>query len=258
MGEEPRKSAAKKVISYDVSGYEEFRARAGDASLSLNQKAGFPDEHRVDRSSDIFRDIAAKVPALLDNGRKLLDIGAGCGELAHHLIQETERRGQFLSLVDSPEVLAHLPDRPHLTKVAGQFPLCLNNVTKPFGPFDGILAYSVAQYVFKEGNLFAFVDAAIELLSPNGALLLGDIPNSSMRSRFLTSPSGADYHLRYHADLPRPVATFNSPHPGLIDDAVVLGLVARARGSGLQAFIVPQSVDLPMANRREDVLIRRP
>jgi hypothetical protein len=51
---------------------------------------------------------------------------------------------------------------------------------------------------------------------------------------------------------------FNTQNPGQIDDGVVLGLLMRMRQAGFQAFIVPQAAALPMANRREDMLIIRP
>lgn len=44
----------------------------------------------------------------------------------------------------------------------------------------------------------------------------------------------------------------------MIDDAVVLSLVSRSRAAGFNAFVVPQAANLPMANRREDILILRP
>jgi hypothetical protein len=116
----------------------------------------------------------------------------------------------------------------------------------------------VAQYVFSEGNLFHFVDVAIDLLNEGGALLLGDLPNASMRKRFIVSPSGARYHEAHYPEQPQPVISFNEPQPQQLDDAVVLALVARSRASGLQAFVLPQSPNLPMANRREDILIRKP
>ncbi len=51
---------------------------------------------------------------------------------------------------------------------------------------------------------------------------------------------------------------FNVPEPGKLDDAVVLGILARCRAAGFDAYVVPQAPDLPMANRREDILIHRP
>jgi hypothetical protein len=49
----------------------------------------------------------------------------------------------------------------------------------------------------------------------------------------------------------------NAFERGKIDDAVVLALVARARAQGFDAYIIPQPDDLPLANRREDILMRR-
>jgi hypothetical protein len=45
---------------------------------------------------------------------------------------------------------------------------------------------------------------------------------------------------------------------GKIDDAVLLGLVARYRAAGCHAYLLPQAAELPMANRREDMLIVSP
>jgi hypothetical protein len=38
----------------------------------------------------------------------------------------------------------------------------------------------------------------------------------------------------------------------------VLALLARARAQGFHAWVLPQDAALPMGNRREDVLIRKP
>ena len=46
--------------------------------------------------------------------------------------------------------------------------------------------------------------------------------------------------------------------PDQIDDGIVLALLARARAHGFHAWVLPQAAALPMASRREDVLIRRP
>ena len=43
-----------------------------------------------------------------------------------------------------------------------------------------------------------------------------------------------------------------------IDDAVVFALLQRSRLAGFDAYVVPQDSALPMANRREDILIIRP
>lgn len=43
-----------------------------------------------------------------------------------------------------------------------------------------------------------------------------------------------------------------------MDDTVVLSILSRARAQGFHAWVVPQGEGLPMANRREDILIRKP
>jgi hypothetical protein len=245
-------------VNYDVRGYEAFQARAQDRSLSDNQKAGFPDAVRNGRSEAILADIATKLPALNRAGAAVLDIGPGCGELARCLIQRTGKLEQRLTLIDGHEVLARLPQADHVRGIDGPFPACLARPIPPIGLFSAILAYSVAQYVFAEANLFGFIDEALKLLDEDGALLIGDLPNTSMRKRFLASPSGRRHHAEYYAGLPCPEPSFNALEPGHIDDSVVLGVVARARAAGFQAFVVPQARELPMANRREDILIRRP
>ena len=56
-----------------------------------------------------------------------------------------------------------------------------------------------------------------------------------------------------------PKVIFNRIERRSIDDAVViLSLVARATSQGFDAYVLPQHRDLPMANRREDIVIRRP
>lgn len=243
---------------YRAESYEAFRERARDPALSLNEKCAIPEIFRAGQSARIFADICAKLPLLGQPGSNILDIGAGCSDLAHHIVDETGRNGQLLTAIDSPEMLSLLPDRPHLTKIEGPFPQCLKDAACAIGPFDVVLVYSVVQTVFAEANLFAFVDAAAQLLNDRGQLLIGDIPNAAMRKRFMASAGGAAYHKVHYPRLPEPDVVFNKLEPGEIDDGVVLGLIARMRAAGLHAFVLPQAADLPMANRREDILIVRP
>jgi len=198
-----------------------------------------------------------KLSVLTNPGIKICGIGAGCSELSHYIVEISARNHQSLTIIDSPEMLRLLPEKPHLTKIKGPFPECLRTNTETIGLFDVILVYSVVHTVFREGNLFTFVDAAIQLLADQGQLLVGDIPNATMRKRFMASAAGKAYHQTHYAHLPEPEVVFNALTPGEIDDGVILGLIARSRGAGLNAFVVPQAPDLPMANRREDILITK-
>jgi hypothetical protein len=51
---------------------------------------------------------------------------------------------------------------------------------------------------------------------------------------------------------------FRAVEANKIDDAVILGVIMRARAQGCDAYWLPQGEALPMANRREDVLIIKP
>jgi hypothetical protein len=125
------------------------------------------------------------------------------------------------------------------------------------GGFDVILAYSVLHYVVVDANPFAFVDAAMARLNPGGRLLVGDVPNFSKLRRFLSSSAGVAFHKAYmRTDGPPDVPAF-AVATDRIDDGMMMGLVMRARIAGYDAYLLPQPPSLPLANRREDLLIVR-
>jgi 2-polyprenyl-3-methyl-5-hydroxy-6-metoxy-1,4-benzoquinol methylase len=239
--------------------YDAFRALAGDPSLSRHEKVGFPDSYRQGKEEAIFRDVLAKMGGLQRHGARVIEIGPGCSQLPVMLAGRCAERGSQLIWVDSAEMLALLPDAPHVHKVAGRFPQALQpQVHELAGAVDAIVAYSVVQYVFAESNVFQFLDTCLGLLAHGGELLIGDVPNQTMRKRFFASPVGAATHKRYTGRDEAPEVHFNRLEPGQMDDSVVLALLARARAQGFHAWVLPQAADLPMANRREDILIRRP
>jgi len=83
------------------------------------------------------------------------------------------------------------------------------------------------------------------------------VPNHSRLRRFLATGAGRAFHRAYmRTDEDPAVAAFEAA-TGRIDDGVLLGLVARLRGAGLDAFLLPQDPALPLANRREDLLVGR-
>jgi hypothetical protein len=238
--------------------YDDFRRMAGDASLSRHEKIGFPDAYRQGKEDVILADMVGKMSTLRGREKTVLDIGPGCGELALRIVELCRRQGHRLLFLDSAEMLDQIPDRPGLTKLPGYFPRCESVLREYVGRVDAIISYSVAHYVFVETSIFEFVDQAMRLLAPGGELLIGDIPNVSKRKRFFSSAAGVRQHRRFVGRDERPVVTFNHPEPGKIDDAVLVALLMRTRLAGCDAYVLPQSPELPMANRREDLLICRP
>lgn len=240
--------------------FEGFRALARDPALSRHEKVGFPDSYREGHEPAIFADILRKLPRLRRPGATVLEIGPGCSALPHLLSAHCAQLGSRLLLLDSPEMLALLPDAPHQEKIPGAYPAALRGrAAELAGRVDAVVAYSVIQYPFAEGNVFDFVDSALALLAEGGGeMLLGDLPNVTMRKRFFASSAGAALHRAHTGRDEAPMVQFNTPEPGRIDDAVVLGLLARARAQGIHAWVLPQDPALPTANRREDLLLRRP
>ena len=239
--------------------FDGFKRLAQDASLSRYEKIGFPDSYREGKEEDIFADIVQKLPALTQKNKTVLDIGIGCSGLAFMLIDLCRKNNHTLIAVDSEEMLSHLPDEQFITKTPGFYPHdCSSIFSKYASEIDAILTYSVIQYVFVETSVFDFIDRSLALLSEGGAMLIGDIPNISKRNRFFSSPSGIRYHQEFIGELSPPIVRFNTIEQGQVDDSAVISIIMRVRAAGFEAYLVPQADNLPMSNRREDILIRRP
>ncbi|MFL5782717.1 MAG: class I SAM-dependent methyltransferase [Thermoleophilaceae bacterium] len=237
--------------------FADFRRMALDESLSPHEKVGFPDAYRAGAAEAILADIVSKLPALTERGRRVVDVGPGCSDLSHRLLDLCAERGHEAVLVDSEEMLAQLPDRQGIVKVAGAFPHDAEMPPGIDGTVDAVVVYSVLQYVHAEADSAAFLDRALALLAHGGRMLVGDIPNSSKRARFFASPAGREFHRGFTgSDDPRPAGDGGAS--GGIDDAAVLGVLDRARRAGFDAYVVAQAPELPMANRREDILVVRP
>ena len=239
--------------------YEGFRKLASNPHLSLHERIGFPAEYRENFEAAIFEDICGKLPILTSMNKVIVDIGPGCANLPRMLMDLCEKNGHRLILVDSDEMLSQLPDAPHVIKISGFFPNNKDEVRAAAGaPVDAVLSYSVLQYLVVETNPFHVMDVIVEMLAEGGEVLFGDIPNASKRRRFFQSASGINFHQKFTGrdDLP-PLPPTTGSH-GLIDDAVLQGLISRAHSMGCDAYLVPQPPSLPMANRRDDLLVRKP
>jgi hypothetical protein len=239
-------------------GFNDFRKLAADPALSPYEKIGFPDTYREGMESAIHADIVCKMPPLQREESVVLDVGPGCSDLPKMVIADACRLRQRLHLVDSAEMLALLPDLPGISKTAAFYPDCPALLEELAGKTDAIIVYSVLHYLFVETNLWRFLDATLALLAPRGHLLLGDIPNVSMRKRFFDSGTGRAFHRAFTGSAEDPVVKHNTTEAGLLDDSVVFSILHRARLAGFHAFVLPQPEALPMHNRREDILIVRP
>ena len=248
----------KKVNRFSSLGFEDFRKLAKDESLSKYERIGFPDDYRKGKEESIFEDIVQKLNLLKETSKTVLDIGPGCSDLPRMLVSLCEHKQHSLILVDAPEMLEQLPENSCVEKVAAFYPDCPQLVDRFFGKVNVILCYSVLHYIFVDTSIFRFLDTSLSLLAPGGQFLIGDIPNTSKRKRFFFSDSGRCFHQKFMKTNEFPEVKFNQIEYSQIDDAVVMSLIQRARSQGFDAYVVPQNTALPMANRREDILITRP
>jgi hypothetical protein len=239
--------------------FEDFKKLASDDTLTQYEKVGFPAAYREEKEELIFQDICRKLPNLHEKHQTVLEIGPGCSGPAFMIVQWCRERSQKLILIDSEEMLKELPNEPFIEKFAGHYPdECSQFFDLYAGKVNAIVCYSVLHYVFAETNLFDFLDRSLSLLAEGGEMLVGDIPNVSKRKRFFDSPNGRRFHQKFTGTNELPAVKFNAAEPGKIDDSVLVGLVLRARITGFDAYLLPQPDDLPMANRREDLFIKRP
>lgn len=237
---------------------DDFRKLAMDNNLSKYEKIGFPDAYRKNFEQYIFDDICMKLSRLNEGGINVLDIGPGCSDLPIHLINLCEFKQNNLILMDSGEMLSLLPDSKSITKMPSLFPDCHEWISHNAEKIDVILCYSVFHYIYLDTNIFNFLDHALSLLSPGGQILLGDIPNISKRKRFFASAAGINFHKNFMNTDSDPVVDFNVIDHNKIDDSVIFSILQRARSQGFDAYLLAQNKQLPLANRREDILITRP
>jgi 2-polyprenyl-3-methyl-5-hydroxy-6-metoxy-1,4-benzoquinol methylase len=244
------------ISKFENLNYDKFKQMAIDCSLLPCEKVGFPDIYREGKEHLIWHDIKSKLTNLNLSKKLILDIGPGCSQLPRLLLEQAGGNDSKVLFCDSQEMLSQLPDSHYIEKIEGPFPACWDKFTTYTGAVDTIIVYSVLHYIFIEANMWNFLDCCLELLNHGGQLLLGDLPNNSKRQRFFESPKGIDFHQQYTATNTLPQTQTSSI--GKLDDSVIMSLLMRARSQGFDSYVLPQADNLPMANRREDILIVRP
>ncbi|RMG40825.1 MAG: SAM-dependent methyltransferase, partial [Methanobacteriota archaeon] len=220
-------------------GFEKFREMAKDDTLTANEKIGFPECYRGGKEGVIFEDIKSKVPPIMEKGSIVLDIGPGCGPLASVIIDHCRSYNHHLILVDSEEMLDHVPDEDFIEKVPAFYPECPELFQKYSEKVDVIICYSVLHYVFVEASFWRFLDKSMSLLNHRGHMLLGDIPNVSKRKRFFSSSTGVSFHKQFTGKNEPPLVEHLKIEEDTMDDSVILGLLMRARLAGFDSYVLP-------------------
>lgn len=236
--------------------YEKFKELAASDNLTVYEKIGFPNSYRQGYEQHIFIDILSKVTNLTKRNQRILDIGCGCSELPQMLISKSIENDHDLYLNDSEEMLQMFQAPDLIKKIPGYFPSELNEfINNNLNKFDVIIVYSLFHYIFNEMSYFNFFDMACSLLASGGQLLIGDIPNIDKRNRFFSSETGINFHKKFMNTDQNPEVKYNNIKANEIDDSIIFSILSRYRAAGFETYLLPQGKDLPMANRREDLLI---
>ena len=239
--------------------FESFKSMANDDSLSKYQKIGFPDSYREGKEHVIFYDILSKLDVDPDKeNATLLDIGPGCTDVPTMILDFCAEHDYHVLLADCEEMLAKLPDGENITKFSGYFPDECGSLLNDYqNKVDYIICYSVLHAAFYHTCIFNFVDSAVSLLKPGGKMLLGDLPNVSKRKRFFSTDAGVEFHQAFTNSKSLPEVNHLKLEPFQIDDGIIFSILQRYRNFGFETYLLPQAKELPMSNRREDILICR-
>jgi SAM-dependent methyltransferase len=237
-------------ISYE--NYGELASRLENTTLIAGRYGVQKDaERRI--AADVYHKLK------LEPQDSLLEVGCNVGNL---LVPLSFLVGRCVG-IDHPACLAKLRTRhpgENLDLIEGNF-LDLQLSDK----YSKILSYSVLHCI-GQSELFPFIDKAVNLLAPGGRALFGDLPNASLKARFLDSHAGKEFEKNWRALLEQSNNQASAPAPELepdpdtasFDDARLMEIVLRYRNLGFHVYLLPQPCDLPFGNTREDLVIIRP
>ena len=232
--------------------FENYGRRA-KTSLNDTEVAG---RYSVQEDAErlIVPDVLRKLE--IEGEHSLLEIGCGTGNLLIPL--------SFLVKsaigIDHPDVVERFRARTQAQNiffVEGNF-LDLETQQR----FDRILIYSVLHCLSDYKEVEIFVEKAMSLLEPGGRMLIGDIPNSDAKARFLATNAGRAFEESWrnekddkeHSD-PEIDALEDDPQVFVFDDETVLRLLGFIRRCGYESFLLPQHATLPFGNTRQDIIV---
>lgn len=237
-----------------MQSFADFKKLALDKTLNNNQKVGFDDIYRKELEKNIFLDISLKLNIIPN--KTIMDIGCGCSLPVYDLIEYARNNKNKLYLIDSKEMLSNLPNEDFIVKIICEFPNC-KEIQKLQKKIDYIIVYSVLHHIFTYANYIEFIDTTIELLSSNGELLLGDIPNISKQKRFSSLSKKIEYTKDWFGNIDKSNITYNTLEKMSIDDGIIFSILQRYRGMGCETYLLNQKKYLPLGEIREDILIKK-
>lgn len=205
----------------------------------------------------IFDDILWKLE--LSKNDRVLDIGCGPGALlipASGLVREITGIDNENSINRCSEKLNS--NYPNVELIVGEFN---KDDFSKLGKFNKIIVYGVLHCLNNLDEVNSFVNKAMSLLSLGGRLLLGDVPNTSKKNRYINSSNfksqkkewaSKSKNINTNAEILK-----SANQIGGFSDVEIMDLLISVRRSGYESFLIPQNENLPYGITREDILITR-
>jgi 2-polyprenyl-3-methyl-5-hydroxy-6-metoxy-1,4-benzoquinol methylase len=224
--------------------FENFGSLA-TSDLSWTEMAG---RYRFQESMEprVAEDVAKKLR--LSEQDSLLEIGCGAGNLLIPLA----RLVKTAAGIDHPRLLEKLAQRCSSVRLIADNFLDI----APPERFNKILIYSVLHYLSNEDELTQFVLKAARLLSRDGLLLAGDIPNLEKKKAFESDPRNHEFMKSWREKTADCRVTFRPDSSMIrIDEAMLVRLCSRLSSEGFDATRLAQPEGLPMCKTREDIVV---
>lgn len=203
----------------------------------------------------IPKDLATKLNLNLQDN--CLEVGCNVGNVLIPLSKYVKS----ITGIDHPECIKILKKR-NLRK---NIKLIGNDFLKHkfIDRYDKIIIYSILQGLESNKQIEIFIDKSLKLLREKGKIIIGDIPNLSLKRRFLNSPEGKKFHHNWKKEnsLTKKDMEFQknvligTSLKHKIDDNLIIRIVEKLRKRNLSVYILPQNNNLPFGNTREDILI---
>jgi len=233
--------------------YDKYGELATHNEHSTIQNGRYPSQAAAEKY------LPEHVSKLLDiqNSDTVLDVGCGSGNM---LIPLSYSAAQVTG-VDHPSVvkaLAEQLERPNMTLIGGNFH-DLNFDTS----FDKVIAYSVLHTLYDQTEVFDLVIKLLSVLKPNGICLLGDIPNTDRKARFMNSRRGQAFQKAWeeqqqNSDGAESLNSLKVASALTVNDGFVMELIHFIRAKGYDTSWLVQPGHLPFGNTREDIIIYGP
>jgi 2-polyprenyl-3-methyl-5-hydroxy-6-metoxy-1,4-benzoquinol methylase len=209
-----------------------------------------------DAQNNIPPDVERKLK--INSSDNLLDVGCGMGL---NLIP-LSNKVKSCTGCDHPDVIARLKKaEPNLKAQLIGADFLMHDFK---GQYSKILIYSVLPALPNKDVMFAFIDKAIQLLSPDGILLFGDLANTDKKKRFVESRRGQEFQKEWlkkasTQDQTDGFAEFEKESECVaINDTVMMEVLMHVRKTGRNAYVCAQPENLPFGNTREDIVVYGP